>query len=89
MIFKGSETFWRNFYRLSSDQKASARKAWVIFKKDPFDPRLRTHKIHRLSAALGQTVFAIELEKDLRVVFYIDRDIVRTVDIGSHDVYKP
>jgi len=88
MRFKASETFWRNFYSLSPSQKESTRAAWRIFKIDPFDPRLRSHKIHRLSAALGRTVYAVEIEADLRVTFYMDGDLVRTVDIGTHDVYR-
>ena len=89
MTFKASETFWRSFHNLNSSQKESTRKAWVIFKSNPFDPRLRTHKIHRLSAALGQTVYAVEIEANLRVVFYLDGDIARTIDIGTHSVYEP
>jgi hypothetical protein len=41
MRFKASETFWRNFYLLNSQQKESTRKVWAIFKANPFDPRLR------------------------------------------------
>jgi hypothetical protein len=48
--FKPTETFWESFYDLTSRQKESARRAWKTFKQNPFDPRLRTHKIHRLSA---------------------------------------
>jgi hypothetical protein len=88
MTFRASESFWRNFYALSSAQKESARRAWNVFKVDPFDSRLRTHKIHKLSAALGKTVYAVEVERDLRVLFYMDRDVVRTIDIGTHDVYR-
>jgi hypothetical protein len=54
--FKPTETFWRSFYGLSPGQKASTRLAWQIFKENPFDPRLRTHKIHRLSAHYGRTI---------------------------------
>jgi hypothetical protein len=35
--------------------------AWKIFKKDPFDARLGTHKIHRLSAHYGRTIYSGEL----------------------------
>ena len=35
------ERFWTSFYRLSPAQKESARRAWIIFKADPFDPPLR------------------------------------------------
>jgi mRNA-degrading endonuclease YafQ of YafQ-DinJ toxin-antitoxin module len=59
-----------------------------FFKQDPFDPRLRSHKIHRLSARYARTIYAAEIEAHLRVVFYIEGDIVVTVDLGSHDLYR-
>ncbi len=86
--FKPTETFWASFYDLTSSQKESARRAWKFFKQDPFDPRLRTHKIHRLSSLYGRTIYAVDVEADLRAVFYIDGDCVVTVDIGTHDIYK-
>ena len=86
--FKATPAFWRSFYALPAPQKASTRAAWEIFKKDPFDPRLRTHKIHSLSAEYGRNIYAVVIEADLRVVFFISRNLVVTVDIGSHDIYK-
>ena len=86
--FKPTEHFWESFYNLSSHQKDSTRQAWKIFKENPFDPRLRTHKIHRLSAHYGRTIYAVDIEGDLRAVFYIDRDCIVTVDIGTHTIYK-
>ena len=59
-----------------------------IFKENPFDPRLRPHKIHKLSARYGRIIYAAEIEADLRVVFYIKENLVVTVDIGSHDIYR-
>ena len=82
------ERFWTSFYRLSSAQKESARQAWNIFKEDPFDPRLRTHKILRLSANYGRTIYAIEIEGDLRLLFYLDGETVVSLIIGTHDIYK-
>ena len=86
--YRATEAFWASFYRLSDPQKETTRRAWEIFKRAPFDPRLRTHKIHRLSAHYGRIIYAVEIEADLRAVFYIDGDLVITVDIGTHDVYK-
>lgn len=86
--FKPSQRFWESFYDLTSEQKDSTRRAWKIFKANPFDPRLRPHKIHKLSAHYGRTIFAAEVEADLRVVFYVEGDLVVTVDIGTHDLYK-
>ena len=86
--FKPTETFWESFYDLTARQKESARRAWKIFQQNPFDPRLRTHKIHRLSAHHGRTIYAVEIEDDLRAVFFIEGDCVVTVDIGTHEIYK-
>ena len=32
--------------------------------------------------------YAAEIEADLRVLFYIEGDVVMTVDIGSHALYR-
>jgi hypothetical protein len=86
--FKPTEQFWESFYDLTAAQKESTRRAWKIFKQNPFDPRLRPHKIHRLSAEYGRTIYAVDIEGDLRAVFYVARNLVVTVDIGTHDIYK-
>ena len=57
-------------------------------KQNPFDPRLRAHKIRKLSARYGRAIYAADIEGDLRVVFYIEGNCVVTVDIGTHDIYK-
>ncbi|MBA2433887.1 MAG: hypothetical protein H0V54_02155 [Chthoniobacterales bacterium] len=49
---------------------------------------MRPHKIHKLSARYGRTIFAVDVEADLRVVFYIEGDLVVTVDIGAHGIYR-
>lgn len=74
--FNATEIFWENFYRLPPSQKDSARRAWRIFKENPFDARLRTHKIHRLSGIMKRTGYAVEVEVDLRAVFHIEGDTV-------------
>jgi hypothetical protein len=64
------------------------RKVWLIFKEDPFDARLRTHKIHRLSATYGRIIYAVEIESDLRSLFYLDGETVVSLVVGTHDIYK-
>ena len=86
--YRAVEKFWTSFYRLNPAQKESTRKAWKIFKEDPFDPRLRTHKIQRLSAAYGRTIYAVEIEGDLRSTFYQDGDTIVSLVVGTHDIYK-
>ena len=86
--YRAVEPFWTSFYRLGSAQKESARRAWDIFKLNPFDPRLRTHKIHGLSARLGRTIYSVWIEKDLRALFYLDKDVAVSIDIGQHRIYR-
>lgn len=86
--YRAVERFWTSFYRLSPGQKESARQVWLIFKEDPFDARLRTHKIQRLSAAYGRTLYAVEIEGDLRSLFYLDGETVVSLIVGTHDIYK-
>ena len=86
--YRAVEPFWKHFFRLSANQKEAARRVLPIFKQNPFDPRLRPHKIQRLSAHYGRTIFAVEIEGDLRAVFFVESDVVVTVDIGTHDIYR-
>lgn len=87
--FTATETFWKNFYKLSSSQKASVRQTWPIFKANPFHPRLRTHVIKRLSSLRKGLVYSVWIEGDLRCLFEIKGDVVVTLDVGTHDIYKP
>ena len=69
-------------------QKAAVRRAWKIFKANPFDPRLAVHKIHALSAKSGKTIHALTIQADLRAVFFVEGDTVFTVDIGTHAISR-
>lgn len=86
--FKASRAFWKSFSKLSERQKASAKTAFKIFKANPFDTRLRAHKINSLSAYYGKIIYSIEIESDLRAVFYTEGETIFTVDIGSHAIYR-
>ena len=53
-----------------------------IFRNDPFDAQLRTHK---LSGRLSD-LWSFSIEYDLRVVFYFEAgDKAVLIDIGTHD----
>jgi mRNA-degrading endonuclease YafQ of YafQ-DinJ toxin-antitoxin module len=86
--FSATRAFWRSFAKLPAQQQRRAHNAFAIFKENPFDPRLRSHKIQKLSARYGRVIYAAEIEADLRVVFYTESNTVVTVDIGSHDLYR-
>jgi mRNA-degrading endonuclease YafQ of YafQ-DinJ toxin-antitoxin module len=86
--YRATEKFWTSFYGLTPQQKDSCRKAWQIFKEDPFDPRLRSHKIHRLSSQYGRNIFSAVIENDLRLIFYLEGQTVTSLVVGTHDVYN-
>ena len=86
--FKTTPAFRKSLAKLSPSQKHSAKQAFSFFKKDPFDPRLRTHKIHQLSALYKKTIYAVRVEDDLRSIFYLDGKLIVSVDIGTHAIYR-
>ena len=54
----------------------------AIFQNDPFDPRLKTH---RLSGQL-QGLWSFSIDYDVRVVFSFDEPHrVLFVDVGTHE----
>jgi mRNA-degrading endonuclease YafQ of YafQ-DinJ toxin-antitoxin module len=86
--FRVAKPFHRDLGKLPPDQYRAAIRAYKIFKQNPFDPRLRTHKIHRLSAQYGKTIYSVSIEADLRAVFYIEGDTIWSVAIGTHAIYR-
>jgi len=40
------------------------------------------------SACDGKTVYAVEIEGNLRAVFFVEGDMVFTFDIGSRAIYR-
>jgi len=86
--YRPTKKFWEQFQALPARQQTLARQKFRIFAVNPFDPRLRTHKIHHLSAVFQRTVHAVVIEGDLRAAFYIDGDTVVSFAIGTHDIYK-
>ena len=86
--FRATEQFWRSFYNLSSPQKQSVREAWEFFKTDPFHPSLGVHKINNLSARYKKTIYSVVIESNLRVVFFIEDNVVISLDVGTHDLYR-
>jgi len=58
------------------------REILSIFVRDPFDPRLKTHK---LSGNL-EGLFSFRVNYEIRVIFYFaGHDQAVLLDIGAHD----
>jgi addiction module RelE/StbE family toxin len=53
-----------------------------LFSENPFDPRLRTHK---LTGKL-EGLWACSVTYDFRIIFrFLSKDEVLLIDIGGHD----
>lgn len=80
-----SSNFVKQFKKLTPRLQKQAINAEKLFKKDPFSPRLKTHK---LSGRLeGLWSFSINY-KD-RVIFeFLGKRKAIFYKIGSHDIYR-
>lgn len=85
MEIRYSPKFRRQYKKLPRDIKARAEKREVIFRKDPFDRRLKTHKLH--GSQEGFMSFSVDYS--YRIIFEFDgADTVIFYEIGTHDIYE-
>lgn len=76
--------FRRSYERLPLSVKQSAEAKEVIFRKNPFDHRLRTHKLH----GKLKNLWSFSVDRKNRIVFeFADSEII-FLDIGDHDIYR-
>jgi len=79
-----STRFRRSFKRIPQHIRADFAKKIDIFKKHPFHPFLRTHK---LSGNLAD-YYGFYLQDGFRVLFNFKGSDVILVNIGGHDDYS-
>ena len=80
-----SRNFVKQFKKLSPQIQKQAVKAEKLFKKDPFSPKLKTHK---LSGRL-EGLWAFSINYKDRIIFeFLGKEKVLFHKIGSHDIYK-
>ena len=79
-VFYGSK-FLRSFAKLPKDIQAEFRSREQIFRENPFDPRLKTHKLK------GRGEWAFLVTYTIRVIFIWKTDVVLLVSIGDHSIY--
>ncbi len=87
-IFKRTPQFRKAFDALAPEDQKAAKESLKIFKRDPFDPALKTHKINRLSALWRRNVWSVTIKGNLRAVFCMKSNQIISLDIGTHDIYK-
>ena len=80
-----SSKFAREYKRLPKRVKLLAEKKEVVFRKDPFDPRLKTHK---LSGKL-KIYYSFSIDFQYRIIFeFAKKDVVWFHSVGTHEIYR-
>lgn len=77
---------YQNFIRDHSDLVERVAEQIILFRKNPFDTRLRVHALRK--KLQGKHAFSVT--KDIRIVFeWLGKTTVRFLAIGGHkDVYR-
>ena len=80
-----SPEFKRKYKRLPVEIQRKAEEKEIIFLKDSFDPRLKTHKLH---GRLGD-FWAFSVDERCRIIFkFQDNKTVRFYAVGDHSLYN-
>ncbi len=80
-----SSKFEREYKKLPLNVKKLAETAESFFLNDPFDVRIKTHKLHgRL-----KDFYSFSIGYKYRIVFdYISKDMAHFHSIGNHNIYQ-
>jgi addiction module RelE/StbE family toxin len=77
--------FEREYKKLSTEIKVLAEKRIGIFLDDPFDSRLKTHKL----SGVFEGYMSFSVDHAYRIIFTFDKDeMVRFYRIGDHSIYE-
>jgi addiction module RelE/StbE family toxin len=78
--------FAREYKKLPNEIKNIAERKEKIFRKNPFDPKLKTHKLKgRLSGFLS-----FSISRKYRIIFELtkDRKTAYFYSVGNHAIYQ-
>jgi mRNA-degrading endonuclease YafQ of YafQ-DinJ toxin-antitoxin module len=80
-----SEKFLKSLERLPKKLIEKAYEKEKIFKQNPFDSRLKTHKLH----GKDKDCWSFWIDYRYRIKFiFLSENKVLFLDIGTHDIYK-
>jgi mRNA-degrading endonuclease YafQ of YafQ-DinJ toxin-antitoxin module len=82
MKFFYSPKFLRSFTKLPKGIQNEFRLREVIFRKDLFDSRLKTHKLK------GKNEWSFLITHKIRAIFIFENKTILFVNIGDHSIYR-
>lgn len=82
---KVSSVFEKQYKKLPENIKGLAKEKEKIFRANPFDQRLRTHKLHGKEKEL----LAFWINYHYRIIFiFLDQEIILFLEVGTHEIYR-
>lgn len=85
MLIRISSRFRKSYKKLSENIKNKAKEKEKIFRINPFDIRMDTHKLH----GKYKNYWAFTITSQYRIIFaFSESDVVDFIDIGTHKIYR-
>lgn len=85
MIIRISSKFEKSYKKLPKIIQEKAKEKERLFRKNPFNPRLKTHKLH----GEYKDYWAFSVSDQYRIMFtFINLEIIDFINIGTHQIYK-
>ena len=86
LIIYPSKKFEKSYKQLPKQIKIKAKQKDLIFRKNPFDSRLKTHKLQ--GKLRGFLSFSIGYKYRIIFEFAKKEDVVYFHSVGDHDIYE-
>jgi len=83
-IISYAPSFVRHFKNLPRDIQKEVSIKEKLFRKNCFDPQLKTHK---LTGKL-RAYYSFSITYHHRILFAIEKHAIIFIDIGTHSIYK-
>ena len=84
MLIRTSSRFRKAFKKLPKRVRDKTKEREKIFRTDPFDRRLDTHKLH----GKYKEYWAFTIADQYRIMFtFAESNIIDFVDVGTHKIY--
>ena len=85
MIIRTTPKFEKKYKKLPDNIKNKAKERELIFRENPFNPKLRTHKL----SGKDQNSWSFYVDYSIRIKFiFLSNKEVLFLDIGPHNIYK-
>jgi len=84
-----SSKFVRSYKKLPNKIKDLAKKKEKIFRKNPFDSRLKTHKLLGKFKGKLKNYWSFSIGYKYRIIFrFAEKDIIYFYKVGTHRIYQ-